>query len=246
MVAPDGRVVWWQDDVGDETGRWMAAASDGSESRPLVEGLPTGWRQGISFAGTGDIALGLSTEEDYRAYFIPAAGAPRLIRTHRAPIGVGRLEPAGAGGLSADGRLICLRHSEHGDIVHEALRVVDDAGETVGEQIDEGSNLDPVAWSPVPGDHRLLFTSELGAFERPAIWDLANGERRDLEIDLPGAVIPVGWWPDGSSMLARHEFEGTDQLVRIDHGIADRDARARSTRARSWAPRFGPTGRCGS
>jgi dipeptidyl aminopeptidase/acylaminoacyl peptidase len=218
VVAPDGRVVWWQDDVGDETGRWMAAAFDGSTPRPLVEGLPTGWRQGISFAGTGEIALGLSTEEDYRAYLIPVGGTPRLIRTHRAPIGVGRLEPAGSGGLSADGRLICLRHSEHGDIVHEALRVVDDAGETVGEQIDVGSNLDPVAWSPVLGEHRLLFTSALGAFERPAIWDLANGERHDLEIDLPGAVIPVGWWPDGSSMLARHEFEGTDQLVRIDPG----------------------------
>ena len=64
LVAPDGRVVWWQDDVGDETGRWMAAAFDGSEARPLVGGLPTGWRQGISFARTGEIALGLSTEED--------------------------------------------------------------------------------------------------------------------------------------------------------------------------------------
>ena len=218
LVAPDGRVVWWQDDVGNETGRWMASAFDGSEARPLVEGLPTGWRQGISFAGTGEIAIGLGTEDDYHAYFIPAAGSPRLIRADPAPIGVGRLEPAGAGGLSADGRLICLRHAEHGDIVHEALRVVDPQGETVGEQVDEGSNLDPVAWSPDPGDHRLLFTSERGQFERPALWDLANGERHDLEIDLPGAVIPVGWWPGGSSILARHEFEGTDQLVRIDPG----------------------------
>ena len=216
LVAPDGRVVWWQDDVGDETGRWMAAAFDGSEPLPLIEGLPTGWRQGISFAGTGEIALGLSSEEDYRAYFIPVVGAPRIIRTHLAPIGVGRLDPAGAGGLSADGRLICLRHAEHGDIAHEALRVVDADGETVGEQIDEGSNLDPVAWSPVRGDQRLLFTSERGAFERPALWDLATGERQDLEIDLPGAVIPIGWWPGGSAILARHEFEGTDQLVRID------------------------------
>ena len=218
LVAPDGRVVWWQDDVGDETGRWMASAFDGSEARPLVEGLPTGWRQGISFAGTGEIAIGLGTEDDYHAYFIPAAGSPRLIRADPAPIGVGRLEPAGAGGLSADGRLICLRHAEHGDIVNEALRVVDPQGETVGEQVDEGSNLDPVAWSPDPGDHRLLFTSERVQLERPALWDLANGERHDLDIDLPGAVIPVGWWPGGSSILARHEFEGTDQLVRIDPG----------------------------
>ena len=218
LVAPDGRAVWWQDDVGDETGRWMAAAFDGSGAHPLIGDLPAGWRQGISFAQTGEIALGLSTEEDYRAYFVPSDGAPRLLRTSRAPMGVGRLDPAGVGGLSSNGRLVCLRHAEYGDIVHEALRVVDIVGETVGEQVDEGSNLDPVAWSPVPGDDRLLFTSELGPFERPAIWNLATGERHDLAIDLPGAVIPVDWWLDGSAILARHEFEGTDQLVRIEPG----------------------------
>ncbi len=36
MVAPDGRLVWWQDDVGDETGRWMSATPDGSDAHPLV------------------------------------------------------------------------------------------------------------------------------------------------------------------------------------------------------------------
>jgi len=214
LVAPDGRVVWWQDDIGDETGRWMSANPDGSDAHPLVNDLPTGWRQGISFAATGAIALGINTQEDYRVYVVPPGGAPSLLRSSPAPIGVGRLDPAGAGGISADGTLICLRHSEHGDIIHEALRVVDASGETVGEQVDEGSNLDPVAWSPVPGDRRLLFTSERGPFQRPALWDLATGDRRDVEIDLPGAVIPLGWWPDGSSILALHQFEGTDQLVR--------------------------------
>jgi dipeptidyl aminopeptidase/acylaminoacyl peptidase len=218
LVAPDGRVVWWRDDVGNETGRWMAAAFDGSGAHPLIPDLPTGWRVGISFADTGGVALGLSTDDDYRAYFVPPGGPPTLLRMSRAPIGVGRLDPPGVGGLSSDSRLVCLRHSEHGDIVHEALRVVDTTGETVGEQVDPGSHLDPVAWSPIAGDERLLFTSEREAFERPAIWNLANGERQDLVIDLPGAVIPVDWWPDGSSILARHEFEGADQLVRIDLG----------------------------
>ncbi len=79
--------------------------------------------------------------------------------------------------------------------------MVDADGETVGEQVDEGSNLDPVAWSPVPATIGCSSRRRCGPFERPAIWDLANGERHDLEIDLPGAVIPVGWWPDGSSIL---------------------------------------------
>ena len=215
VVAPDGRVVWWQDDVGDETGRWVSATPDGSDAHPLANDLPTGWRQGISFAATGAIALGINTEEDYRVYVIPPGGAPSLLRSSQAPIGVGRLDPAGVGGISADGALICLRHSEHGDIIHEALRVVDASGETVGEQIDDGLEPRSRRVEPGAGRRRLLFTSERGPFQRPALWDLATGDRRDLDVDLPGAVIPLGWWPDGSSILARHEFEGTDQLVRV-------------------------------
>ena len=89
-------------------------------------------------------------------------------------------------------------------------------GTVVATLVDPGSNLDPTAWSPLPGDDRLLFTSELGPFERPAIWEPRTGARRDLPVDLPGAAIPVGWWPDGSAILVRHEFEGAFALHRLD------------------------------
>jgi dipeptidyl aminopeptidase/acylaminoacyl peptidase len=98
-----------------------------------------------------------------------------------------------------------------------ALRVFDvDAGLVRRDLVDPGRNLAPDAWSPVPGDQRLAFTSELGGFERPAIWDLVTGERRDLKIDLPGAVFPVDWWRDASALLVRHEHEGRAQLFRLD------------------------------
>src|SRR5439155_56102 len=69
---------------------------------------------------------------------------------------------------------------------------------------------------PVPRDQRLAFTSELGPFERPAIWDVDAGERTDLEVDLPGAVFPIQWWPDASALLVRLEHEGRAQLYRLD------------------------------
>src|SRR5262249_9758116 len=90
------------------------------------------------------------------------------------------------------------------------------SGEVVAELEDKGHNLDPAAWSPVAGDQRLAFTSELGPFERPAIWGVTRDERRDVEVDLPGGGFPVRWWPDASVLLARHEHEGREQLVRID------------------------------
>ena len=86
LVSPDGRVVWWQDDIGDETGRWMAVAFDGAGARALGRRrLPTGWRQGISFAGDGRRSRsGSAPRTDYRAYFVTVAdGSATLVRTGR-------------------------------------------------------------------------------------------------------------------------------------------------------------------
>ncbi|MEO8423112.1 MAG: prolyl oligopeptidase family serine peptidase [Actinomycetota bacterium] len=216
LVAPDGRVVWWQDDTGDQRGRWVAVPFGGGTPKPLVPGAPRGWSAGISFAGDA-VTIGIVTEEEYIAIVAEAGSAPRTVRTGRRPLGVGRLDPPGSGGISADGQLICLRHAESGDIIHQALMVLDAAdGTVVATLVDAGSNLDPTAWASRPGDDRLLFTSELGAWERPAIWTPRTGERRDLVVDLLGAAIPVGWWPDGSAILVRHEFEGSFELHRLD------------------------------
>jgi dipeptidyl aminopeptidase/acylaminoacyl peptidase len=165
----------------------------------------------------GIAAVSIEVGGIYRTYLIERDGTARVFLEHEAAAGVGSLEPGLGGGLSADGTLICIRHAEHGDLLHAALRVLDTrTGEVVAGLEDKGRNLDPVAWSPVSGDQRLAFTSELGAFERPAIWDVRDGDRRDLEIDLPSGVFPVRWWGDAAALLCRHEHEGRTQLVRID------------------------------
>jgi dienelactone hydrolase len=214
LVAPDGRVVWWFDDVGDERGRWVAVSFDGGQPAPLVSGVPEGWSMGIAMVDE-TIAVGLSTDEDYRVY-VAAGGAPaRLVYRHEEPAGVGRSWPEGTGGLSSDGTLLCIRHAEHGDIIHPAMRVLDVAtGETVADLEDPGRALDPIAWSP--NGSRLLFTSELGPWERPAVWNPVARERRDLSVDVPGAVIPLAWYPDGVAVLARQEHDAIDRLLRVD------------------------------
>jgi dipeptidyl aminopeptidase/acylaminoacyl peptidase len=216
LVAPDGRVVWWRDDTGDERGLWVAAPAGSGDPEPLVAGVPRGWAAGISFAGDA-VALGIVTDDKYLAIVVTQGSPPRIIRSSAGALGVGREDPPGSGGLSADGGLVCLRHTDHGDILHHGLLVLRTAdGAVVGELTDPGSNLDPVAWSPRPCDDRLLFTSELGAFERPSIWSPTDDRRLELPVDLPGAAIPVAWWPDGSAILIRHEFEGAFELHRLD------------------------------
>jgi dienelactone hydrolase len=214
-VAPDGRVVWWVDPTGDERGQWVAAPFEGGRPQPLVDGVPHAWSMGISMVGNR-VALGLSTDDDYRVYVADTGSVPRELYRHANPAGVGAEWPEGLGGLSADGTLLCIRHSEDGDILHHALRVLDvSSGAVIGDLADPGDTLTPVAWSPV--GHTLAFVSELGEFERPGLWNVDSGERRDLPLeDAPGAVFPVAWYPQGEALLVRQEHDGTAKLLRLD------------------------------
>jgi dipeptidyl aminopeptidase/acylaminoacyl peptidase len=213
-VLPDGRFAWWSDTTGNERGRVVVAGED-APPEALFPDLPEGWLTGLAFVGSR-CAITIEVDGTYTTYVIDAGTPPRVLWATPFASGVGRMYPVG-GGLSTDGILLCVSHAEAGDILHAALRVFDvDTGLVRRDLVDRGRNLAPEAWSPVPGDQRLAFTSELGGFERPAIWDLETGERRDLKVDLPGAVFPVDWWPDASALLVRHEHEGRAQLFRLD------------------------------
>jgi dipeptidyl aminopeptidase/acylaminoacyl peptidase len=217
-LLPDGSgLVWWLDPVGDERGRWLVTAFGGGGAEPLLPGAPDGWATGLSLVG-GTIAVGLATDDDYRV-LVSVDGEPaREVYRHARPAGVGREYPAGTGGLSADGALVCVRHAEHGDIERTALRVLDvRTGATVGEQVDEGLTLTAAGWSPIPGDRRLVVSEELSGIERPAIWDLGTDSREAVALpDLPGPVTWADWWPDAGSLLLLHESAGRQQLLRAD------------------------------
>ena len=238
LVLPDERLSWWSDDTGDERGAMVAQPFEGGEATRAFPDVPDGWSMGVSFAGDRT-AIGVETDGRYRVFVVDRGRPARELFASSKAAGVGQDWPGGVGGLSADGTLVCIRHAEHGDILHFALTVRDaESGETVADLVDPGRNLEPGPWSPVKGDQRLAFTSDLGAFERPAIWDAAVNQRTDLAVDLPGAVFPVDWWPDAERLLVRHEHEGRAQLYAVapdgsglelvvdPHGSVD-DARVR-------------------
>lgn len=214
-VAPGGRLVWWFDATGDERGHWVTAPFDGGDPTPLVTGVPDAWSMGLSMVGDR-VAVGLATGDRYEVYVADGQEPARLLYAHGCPAGVGCEWPEGGGGLSSDGTLLCIRHGEDGDILRSALRVLDaGSGEVVGDLVDAGRRLEARAWSPT--EPVLAFVSELGAFERPALWWPLSGQRRDLPLEgLPGAVFPVTWFPDGSALLVRHEHEGRAQLYRLE------------------------------
>ncbi len=212
-------IVYWQDETGDESGRWYVQPFAGGHARPFLQGVPHGWNEGLAL-GPGIAAAAISDRDGFAVHVAVDSGpAKELLRsTESLRIGGGEFAVGfNRGGLSTDGALLSLEHSEHGDLIHPSLRVVDPlSGATVGEQHDEGMWLSSAVWSPVAGDERLAIIHEREGEERPAIWDLRSGERTDVKLDLRGLVQVQDWWPDASALLLVNLFEGRDRLYRCD------------------------------
>ncbi|HEX2043529.1 MAG TPA: prolyl oligopeptidase family serine peptidase [Acidimicrobiales bacterium] len=211
LCTPDGAgVVWFHDVSGDETGHWLVQPFGGDGgSRPLVAGLPDAWSAGLAL-GDGVVVVGTAGDDGFTVHVAADGDGPRVLHRHQEMVEVA--------GLSRDSSLVCLEHAEHGDNIHLALRVVDpQTGETVAEQWDgPGLGLSAAAWARVAGDQRLALVHEREGNERPAVWDLTTGERRDLHVDLPGDVGVADWWPDSSALLVVHRHEGRHRLYRLD------------------------------
>jgi len=207
-------VLYWQDETGDESGRWFAQPFEGGEPRPFLEGVPPGWNEGFAVA-PGVVAASVSDRDGFAIYVSLEAGEAKELYRSTEFVAVGGEAGYNRGGLSADGTLLCLTHSEHGDVLHPALRVVDPrTGAVIAEQLDPGKSLASVAWSPVEGDRRLAVIHERGGEETPAIWEPVSGAWRDVETGLEGPVLVLDWWPDASALLLRHEHEGRHRLYR--------------------------------
>ena len=221
VSADGGEVIWFSDPTGDESGRWLAIPFEGGEPREVLPGSPTGWPDGLA-VGLHRVA-GILADRDGFAVFVSQDGGPvKEIHRDVDQLGIGgtdfHIEGSTLGGLSADEGLLCVSAAQDGDNIHRQLVVLDLETGAVAAELADGPSLglDAFAWCPVPGDRRLLILHEREDLARPAIWDLATGERNDLRLDLPGEVIPVDWWPDGNAILLAHLFRGRSQLHRFD------------------------------
>jgi dipeptidyl aminopeptidase/acylaminoacyl peptidase len=213
-------VLWFEDETGDESGRWVVQPFEGGETRPFLEGVPLGWSNGLAQA-PGIVVAAISDRAGFAVHVANHGHAARELVRSSEWVGLGGNEDGGfvRGALSADGSLLCLEHAEHGDLVHPALRVVDPrTGEVVGDLVDEGMSLGSSCWSPVPGDSRLAFKHERVGDVRPAIWDLSSGTRTDLQTGLSGVVFAADWWPDGTALLLVNVVEGRSHLYRYELG----------------------------
>ena len=214
LPTPDGeRIVWFDDPTGGETARWMvqpfgASPNGRTTAEPFLSGVPDAWTTGIAI-GDSVVAVGTGLPEGFDVYVSVDGGPARSVHHHAEIVAVADLSP--------DDSMLAIEHAEHGDSVHFALRVVRPAtGETVADLWDgPGLGLRAAVWSPVAGDQRLAILHERGGRHRPGVWDLGTGERTDVDVDLPGEMDVLDWWPDASALLLLHELDGRSELYRL-------------------------------
>ncbi|RST11444.1 S9 family peptidase [Streptomyces sp. WAC05374] len=214
VLSPDGEWIWWFSDTdGDEFGVWMRQPFGGGDDEPAAPGLEAAYSAGLAIGRDGTAVVGRSTDEDGSTIHVVRPGRPPVeIYRHR--------ESAGVGDLSHDGTLIAVEHTEHGDAMHAAVRVVRTDGSVVAELDDtrggtEELGIGVLGFAPVDGDTRLLVAHQRRGRWEPMLWDVASGAQTELALDLPGDVS-AEWYPDGSGLLVVHSFEARSELWRYE------------------------------
>ncbi|MEU5610820.1 prolyl oligopeptidase family serine peptidase [Streptomyces sparsogenes] len=244
VLSPDGQWIWWFSDTdGDEFGVWMrqpfapgdgagagagagrdrqsgeetdqetGRTSGGGPDEPATPGLAPSYPAGLALGRDGTAVVGRSTDEDGSTVHVVRPGAaPQEIYRHR--------ESAGVGDLSYDGTLIAIEHTEHGDAMHSAIRVVRLDGTPVAELDDtkggtQELGLSVMGFAPVAGDTRLLVGHQRRGRWEPMVWDPLTGVETALAIDLPGDV-GADWVPDGTALLVEHSYQARSELWRYD------------------------------
>ena len=84
MPSADGsEAIWFQDDTGDEEGRWVSAPFEGGGVEPLL-GLEPGWPSGLAL-GLHTIVAGRSDHDGYAIHVSVDGGPARELFRHSQP-----------------------------------------------------------------------------------------------------------------------------------------------------------------
>jgi dipeptidyl aminopeptidase/acylaminoacyl peptidase len=216
LVTPDGRwVIDLDDGGGSEVGALVARTVDGTQRRLLTAGRAPYVLRGLDLSQDGSTVLATIVDEDgHHLLAVPWAeeAAPREI--HRSA------HESWLGCLSADGSLASVDTTDHNPGVRRpAVTVIDVATSTVVAVLDDlpDGPVRAVRFSPVPGDPRLLVTTERTGQARPAVWDPTTGARVDLDAaEVAGDVLPLDWHPATGRVLAVESVAGAQRLVVLD------------------------------
>lgn len=217
-LSPDGRYLYFlHDEQGNEIGHFVRVPFEGGEPEDITPSLPPYASFAISQCLSGRlIGFTAAGREGFRIYGLPVAddgavGEPMLIYTSQ------RLTFGPTLSYDSDYAVIATtERSQFNDRCLMAFRVGADEQQVQVLEENDGS-LTPVGFAPVPGDTRLLATTDVTGFERPLLWDVATGDRTDIPLTgMDGDIQAWGWSPDGGRILLCQLVQAQFQLYIYD------------------------------
>jgi dipeptidyl aminopeptidase/acylaminoacyl peptidase len=219
-ISPDGEWAAVFEDVGgNELGTWVRLPLTGGPASAIEAGLGPGESSSLVIDRTARlVAFDVHADNATVIHLVDVASRER-VRSRRALPSEGFIRPTC---FLDSGALALVRSRPDGSAAMHVHDVV--SGEELGRLDRPGITF--IAWhaSPIPGDDRLLASSNETGFRRPFLWDPATGRREDLGLEgFDGDVRPVNWSPDGRSVLLWQASDARGQLY--VHDLADRVTR---------------------
>jgi dipeptidyl aminopeptidase/acylaminoacyl peptidase len=213
-ISPDGRTVYWfDDDAGNELGRWQAVPAGGGPSVTLLAGLRPAYPAGLAPLRDGRVVVGRTIDAsapDDNGFELAIAddeGSGRVV--------YGCVDPAGLIDVSEDAALALIGFAPGGDWLHMAVRVVRLAdGAAAAELVDAGRNLTAVGFDPRDST-RVLLGHERADFITPTLWNTATDKQSDIDTSLAGDVM-AQWYPDGQALLLKVLHQARHTLYRYE------------------------------
>ena len=218
-LSDDGQHVYYLDDEkGNETGHFVRIPFGHPEASPedLTPTLPKYSTSDCFVDGhSSRFGFTLPGPEGFDSYLVSISdggpiGSPR--RLHRSP------KLSGGPLLSADGtRAIVASCERQGGLDFGMISFDVSTGERIAELSLPSSSVEPIAFSPVDGDPRVLATNTESGPRRPLIWDSTSGRRVDLDVgSLGGDIEPLEWSSDAGRVVLSQLSRASQRLYLYD------------------------------
>lgn len=217
-LGPKGDYLYYlQDEKGSELGHLVRVPMAGGTPEDLTPDLPPYTFRGFDISLNGDcLAFDAVYGNRYWFYCISlepdGIGSPQLVYKAR--------EETWACHLSYDGSLLAVKSTHRAPYSrrYTTLAFNTNSAEQIAELWDGPDyKVEPVQFSPVQGDERLLAASNASGALLPLLWDPRTNERRDITVpSAVGSVHPLDWSPDGSKLLVQTKTEEHEGLFTYD------------------------------
>ncbi len=218
-IAPNGEYVYFlNDQQGNEQGHLTRIPFEGGECEDVTPNLVPYTLRGVGLSQNGTtLAFDAVNANGFQLYVMPLGihgelGEPHLIYCSE--------KEAWGALLSSDGQIAAMISTARaGGQRHRSLLAINTANGNVMGEVWDGpeADIEIVAFSPLPGDARILAMTSRSGFRRPFVWDPLSDERVDLAGDsLEGDIIPLDWSPGDEQILLCQMNRAQQQLYRYN------------------------------